>query len=64
MLTKIEIKERIPYIEKWLDERWAIANMDEPPRPADLAFYKGAMMALEYAGFHWKRFENGKHTVY
>lgn len=49
--------------EEWLDERWRILWMDNPPRQADLSYYKGAIKAVEFLGYSWKRDENGKHTI-
>lgn len=50
--------------EAWLDERWNIAHMEEPPRPQDISYYNGALKALEFAGYEWQRDENGKHILY
>lgn len=59
--TQMEIKKQT---EEWLDERWMIAHMGEPPRPQDLSYYNGALKALEFAGYEWKRNAEGKHTLY
>lgn len=59
--TQTEIKEQL---EKWLDSRWMIVNMEEPPRPQDRSYYNGALKALEFDGYEWKRDEDGKHTLY
>ena len=48
--------------EEWLDERWRILWMDNPPRQ-DLSYYNGAIKAVEFLGYSWKRDENGKHTI-
>lgn len=48
--------------EEWLNERWMIINMNEA-RPADVSYYNGALKALEFAGYSWKRDVNGKHTL-
>lgn len=49
--------------EEWLDERWRILWMDNPPRQADLSYYEGAIKAVEFLGYSWKRDENGEHTI-
>ena len=49
--------------EEWLDERWRILWMDNPPRQADLSYYKGAIKAVKFLGYSWKRDENGEHTI-
>lgn len=59
--TEREIKQQT---EAWLDERWNIAHMEEPPRPQDISYYNGALKALEFTGYEWQRDENGKHTLY
>ena len=59
--TEREIKQQT---EEWLDERWNIAHLEEPPRPQDISYYNGALKALEFAGYEWQRDENGKHTLY
>lgn len=59
--TQAEIKKQT---EEWLDERWCIAHMEEPPRMPDLWYYNGALKALEFAGYEWYRDENGKHRLY
>lgn len=59
--TQKEIKEQT---ERWLDERWVIANMEEPPRPQDVSYYNGALKALEFIGYEWRRDSDGKHTLY
>ena len=55
-----EIKQQT---EEWLDERWIIANMKDT-RPQDMSYYNGALKALEFAGYEWKRDADGKHTVF
>ena len=59
--TQLEIKKQT---EEWLNERWMIAYMEEPPRPQDISYYNGALKALEFAGYEWKRDSDGKHTLY
>ena len=49
--------------EEWLDERWMIANMKDT-RPQDMSYYMGALKALEFAGYEWKRNADGKHTLF
>ncbi len=58
--TQNEINKQI---EEWLDERWWFAN-NKDARPQDMSYYNGAVKALEFAGYEWKRDENGKHTLY
>lgn len=64
MLNKNVMKEQLPFIEDWLNERWAVAHMEEPPRPADLGYYNGAIKALEFLGFEWARNGDGKHIIF
>ena len=49
--------------EEWLDERWMIANMKDA-RPQDMSYYNGALKALEFVGYEWKRDADGKHTLF
>lgn len=56
-------KQQIKLTQEWLDERFVIMNMENPPRQADISFYHGALKAVEFLGYYWKR-ENGKHTIY
>lgn len=49
--------------EEWLDERWMIANMKDA-RPQDMSYYMGALKALEFAGYEWKRDADGRHTLF
>ena len=49
--------------EEWLDERWMIANMKDT-RPQDMSYYNGALKALEFVGYEWKRDADGKHTLF
>lgn len=49
--------------EKWLDERWLIANMEDS-RPQDMSYYMGALKALEFVDYEWKRDADGKHTLF
>lgn len=58
--TLKEIKEQTA---EWLNERWMIANMEDA-RPQDMSYYNGALKALEFVGYEWKRDEDGKHTLY
>lgn len=58
--TKMEI---INQTEEWLDERWMILNMENPPRQADVSYYNGAIKAVEFLGYEWKRNKEGKHTL-
>lgn len=59
--TPKEIKAQT---EAWLDERWMIANMENPPRQADISFYNGALKAVEFLGYDWKRDAAGHHSLY
>ena len=59
--TESEIRRQT---EKWLDERYSIANMEETSRPQDVSYYNGALKALEFAGYYWERGERGKHSLY
>lgn len=47
---KPEQNEQIERTEKFLDERWYIANMPDA-RPQDVSYYNGALKALEMAGY-------------
>ena len=58
--TQKEIKQQT---EEWLDERWMIANMKDT-RPQDMSYYMGALKALEFVGYEWKRNTDGKHTLF
>ena len=49
--------------EELLNERWMIANMKDA-RPQDMCYYMGALKALEFAGYEWKRDVDGKHTLF
>lgn len=40
-----------------------IANM-EISSPQDMCYYNGALKALEFAGYEWKRDADGKHTLF
>ena len=55
-------KEIIKQTEEWLDERWIIAHMDAA-RPQDMTYYDGAIKAVEFLGYEWRRDEEGKHTL-
>lgn len=46
-----------------MDERWIIANMKDT-RPQDINYYMGALKALEFAEYEWKRDTDGKHTLF
>lgn len=35
----------------------------EDARPQDISYYMGALKALEFAGYEWKRDEDGNHTL-
>ena len=39
------------------------ANMKDA-RPQDMSYYNGALKALEFAGYEWKRDADGKHTLF
>lgn len=56
-------KEIIKQTEEWLDERWAIKNMGNPPRQADVSYYNGAIAAVEWLGYEWIR-TDGKHKLF
>lgn len=58
--TPKEIKKQT---EKWLDERWRIANMENPPRQVDVSYYNGALKAVEFLGYEWTRYEDGTHMI-
>lgn len=58
--TPREIKKQT---EEWLDERLVIANMKDA-RPQDMSYYNGALKAIEFVGYEWKRDKDGKHTLY
>lgn len=57
---ELQVKERT---EKWLDERYQIMNMEDPQRQADVSYYHGAIKAVEFLGYEWRRDENGKHII-
>lgn len=40
-----------------------IANMKDA-RPQDMSYYMGALKALEFVGYEWKRDVDGKHTLF
>lgn len=56
-----EITARKKATEEWLDERFSIISMTNSP--SDKAYYSGAIKAIEFMGFDWRR-ENGKHTIF
>lgn len=56
-------KEIWQQTEEWLNERWMIANIEDA-RPQDMSYYNGALKALEFVGYEWKRDEDGKHTIF
>lgn len=58
--TPREIKKQT---EEWLEERLVIANMEDA-RPQDVSYYNGALKAIEFVGYEWKRDKDGKHTLY
>ena len=47
--------------EEWLDERYSIYQMEN--RNEDLQYYRGALKAVEFLGYSWKRNSDGKHTI-
>lgn len=55
-------KEIIKQTEEWLDERYLITQMTAAG-PQDRTYYDGALKAVEYLGYEWKRNEEGKHTL-
>lgn len=59
-------KQVIKATEEWLDERWIIANMEvnEEIDLADMKYYEGAIAAVEWLGYDWKRDQNGKHRLF
>lgn len=60
---KRTIKEIKHQTEEWLNSRWNIANMEDS-RQQDMSYYMGALKALEFVGYEWKRDAEGKHTLY
>lgn len=48
--------------EEFLDERFLILQMEGEPRPSDVAYYEGAIAAVERLGYWWKR-TDGKHVI-
>lgn len=54
-------KDIIKRTEEWLDERYSILNMAN--RNEDLQYYRGAVKAVEFMGYEWRRDKNGKHTI-
>lgn len=46
--TQKEISERT---ERFLDERWIIANMEDS-QSQDMSYYNGALKALEFAEYN------------
>ena len=58
--TPKQIKQQT---EEWLNERWMIANMKYVSQQ-NMSYYEGALKALEFAGYDWKRDVEGKHTLY
>lgn len=59
-VTQKEMSERT---ERFLDERWIIANMEDS-QSQDMSYYNGALKALEFAGYNWQRDVDGKHRVW
>ena len=57
-------KQIIKSTEEWLNDRWDIMNMENPPRPADKAYYNGAVKAVEMLGYDWTRDKDGKHRLF
>ena len=58
-IEEVQIMKRTPKVIK----RWMIANMEDA-RPQDTSYYNGALKALEFAGYEWKRDADGKHTLF
>lgn len=58
--TQKEIKRQT---EEWLDERWIIVCMKDSS-PQDVSYYNGALKALEFIGYDWVRYEDGKHKLF
>ena len=50
--------KRTPKIIKQQTEEWLDV------RPQDMSYYMGALKALEFAGYEWKRDADGKHTLF
>ena len=46
-------KQIIKSTEEWLNDRWDIMNIENSPRPADKAYYEGAVKAVEILGYDW-----------
>lgn len=59
-MTKLQ--KEIKRTEEWLDERYSIYEMAN--RNEDLMYYQGALKAVEFLGYEWKRTENGKHVLF
>ena len=57
-------KQIIKSTEEWLNDRWDIINMENPSRPADKAYYEGAIKAVEFLGYDWTRDNAGKHRLF
>lgn len=55
-------KEILQQTEAFLNERYFIANMEDA-KPQDMSYYHGAIEAVNFLGYAWKR-SNGKHTLY
>lgn len=47
--------------EEWLDERYSTYLMTNSHE--DLSYYRGAVRAVEFLGYEWKRDKSGKHTI-
>lgn len=56
------VNKRTILTQEWLDERYAIATMEDA-RIADKAYYEGAREALQFLGYY-VIFENGKHKIF
>ena len=54
-------KDIIKRTEEWLDERYSIWEMTH--RNEDTQYYSGALKAVEFMGYEWRRDKNGKHTI-
>jgi hypothetical protein len=50
--------------EQFLDERYAIAWMHDKLSQADMIYYRGALEAVMFLGYDWKRDKDGKHKLF
>lgn len=60
-MTKLQ--QEIKRTEEWLDERYSI-YFEMAKRNEDLMYYQGALKAVEFLGYEWKRNKYGKHTLF